>query len=720
MVAAALFAGALAMYVQTLAPGLLTDLGDPGDLQAAAVSLGVPHPTGYPLFVIAGWLWTHLFPFGSMAFRLNLLVAAFGALAVALTFLLALKITGRTLPSLAGAVLFGSGYTFWTQTTISEVYTLNAAFVAAVLLLLVTWGQRAKGWAALGGAAVADGGTLIWAAFVYGLSLAHHRTMILLLPAIAAYVWMVDRRVYADRGFLLRLVAATMPGALLYLFVFWRLLPQGYSPTEVLWGTILGGSFAGSLGQAPDWQRIFWELPAAQVGALGFVVAVAGIAVLVARRASRPQAVLLAGTYLGISLFCLIYRIPEIDPFLIPAFLSICVAISGLALTFARFGDRARLLLETALLMAAFVNASNVLVVADYWSEERGQSEAAARQALAAGLEQGAAVESDWNTGAALRYLQAAEGLRPDLEVLPVRLYSEREYRRLCAILESGRPAYLLAGVELSRLCAAAQWQAASSLPGVTRLSAATFQERGRAVSGALSVDAAGVGSDGTLTLFWRAKQPVPGDYAVVLDYYDAAGRLVAQDDKDPYQEAPWGFRSSRWVGAAVVSDLFRSLPADAAYVRVWLAAGTGRQGATYGRPVTVQIRPAAAPILSTGPGWQFGDEIVLAGVTASGTSTIEVAMDWLPLRAPARDYTVFLHLLDASGGMVGQGDRPPVDSLYPTSDWRPGDRIRDTYRVEVSARPVEMRLGLYDRSTMQRLPLAGGGDFVSVHLSMP
>jgi hypothetical protein len=194
----------------------------------------------------------------------------------------------------------------------------------------------------------------------------------------------------------------------------------------------------------------------------------------------------------------------------------------------------------------------------------------------------------------------------------------------------------------------------------------------------------------------------------------------VAQDDKDPYQEALWGFRTSRWAGAGVVADLFRSLPADAAYARVWLAAGAGRQGAVYGRPVTVQIRPAAPPIMSTGPGWRFGNEITLAGVAATGTATVTIALDWLPMSAPQHDYTVFVHLLDARGEMVGQGDRPPLGGLYPTSDWRPGDRIRDTYSVGVSAPPAELRLGLYDRATMQRLPVAGGGDFVSVRLSPP
>ena len=118
----------------------------------------------------------------------------------------------------------------------------------------------------------------------------------------------------------------------------------------------------------------------------------------------------------------------------------------------------------------------NVALVPAYWSGEHNASETRARALLAGQLETGAAVESDWNTAAALRYLQAAEGLRPDVEVLPVRLFSQAEYQRLGRIVQEGRPAYLLQGVEMSRLGgAAAQWSWPPGLGGATRLTAAAY-----------------------------------------------------------------------------------------------------------------------------------------------------------------------------------------------------------------------------------------------------
>ena len=57
------------------------------------------------------------------------------------------------------------------------------------------------------------------------------------------------------------------------------------------------------------------------------------------------------------------------------------------------------------------------------------------------------------------------------------------------------------------------------------------------------------------------------------------------------------------------------------------------------------------------------------------------------------------------------------LDGLYPTSDWRPGDLITDVYVVNVQQPAAALRLGLYDRATMQRVPLSGGGDSLTLDL---
>src|SRR4051794_15474619 len=78
------FAAGLLLYVRTLAPDLL--LADGAEFQTLASTLGMTHPTGYPIYLLIGHVFTWL-PFGDVAYRVNLLSAVAGALALALIFL---------------------------------------------------------------------------------------------------------------------------------------------------------------------------------------------------------------------------------------------------------------------------------------------------------------------------------------------------------------------------------------------------------------------------------------------------------------------------------------------------------------------------------------------------------------------------------------------------------------------------------------------------------
>jgi hypothetical protein len=61
--------GALALVVYALGACPTIYVGDSGELVAAVDTLGIPHPSGYPLYVLLGKLWTPLLPVGSVAHR---------------------------------------------------------------------------------------------------------------------------------------------------------------------------------------------------------------------------------------------------------------------------------------------------------------------------------------------------------------------------------------------------------------------------------------------------------------------------------------------------------------------------------------------------------------------------------------------------------------------------------------------------------------------------
>jgi hypothetical protein len=77
MTAAALGAAILAVYA--LGACLTVYVGDSGELVTAVHVLGIPHPTGYPLYVLLGKLWTLVLPYGSIAWRMSLFSAACAA-----------------------------------------------------------------------------------------------------------------------------------------------------------------------------------------------------------------------------------------------------------------------------------------------------------------------------------------------------------------------------------------------------------------------------------------------------------------------------------------------------------------------------------------------------------------------------------------------------------------------------------------------------------------
>ena len=158
---------AFVVYLLTLAPDLTwANFGvDGGELITAAVTLGVPHPPGYPLYILAGKVVSYL-PVGSVAYRFNL----FSAITVALAAGFVTAAASRLLTSQYRTAAAAAGLSFalmplvWSQALIAEVYGLNLAFSAALV------------WALLAKRPPWQVGLLL------GLAVASHLTSLLLLP----------------------------------------------------------------------------------------------------------------------------------------------------------------------------------------------------------------------------------------------------------------------------------------------------------------------------------------------------------------------------------------------------------------------------------------------------------------------------------------------------------------------------------------------------------
>jgi hypothetical protein len=147
---------------------------DAGDLAAAAVVLGVPHPPGYPAYVLTAGAWQRAIPLSNSAHRLNLFSALCGAGAVMAVFLVLRRFTGFP-GAMAGAVLAGLFPPAVAQNLLSEIYALHALWALALI------------WAALRARALPDGPrrrTWILIFFLWGLGLGNHQTLLLMAPAL--------------------------------------------------------------------------------------------------------------------------------------------------------------------------------------------------------------------------------------------------------------------------------------------------------------------------------------------------------------------------------------------------------------------------------------------------------------------------------------------------------------------------------------------------------
>jgi hypothetical protein len=117
-----------------------------------------------------------------------------------------------------------------------------------------------------------------------------------------------------------------------------------------------------------------------------------------------------------------------------------------------------------------------------------------------------------------------------------------------------------------------------------------------------------------------------------------------------------------------------------------------------------------------------FGDSVALTHASVIPEQEVaRVALCWKALRGLSDDYTVFVHLLDASGVLANTGDGPPMGGVFPTSMWHPGDIILDVHhlmpgsvegsakRGEQGAHGLRVTVGLYNPTDGSRLPAYAG-----------
>jgi hypothetical protein len=304
------------LVLPTLAPSV--GGWDTAEFQAVAYVLGTGHPTGYPSYVILGFIATHLMPFGEPAFRMNVVQALLAAFTVGCTIAIVQYLTGMRMVAVAtGFALlamptssayevtlpngsdFGTTPVFWRLATHADYHMLHLALVALLFLLLLVW-ERWRIGDDPGRRRLADR-WLVAAACVYGVAFANHGLAWLLPPAIALFVILVAPRIVLQWRLVLA-CAAVLAATIVALYAELPIraamnAPLVYGHPDswsgflyVVMGQQFGGSLVNPWGQLATKLSDTMNLLSAWLGPLGYLAAI-GVATSLVR---RPRFTLMA------------------------------------------------------------------------------------------------------------------------------------------------------------------------------------------------------------------------------------------------------------------------------------------------------------------------------------------------------------------------------------------------------------------------------------------
>lgn len=202
----AVFLLLLCVYVFTLAPGVT--YWDAGEFLSAMKTLGIPHPPGTPLFILAGNVWGRvLSPILGFAPAVNLLSALCTAAACALFATIMARWTGDSVGALAGGMLAGLMSSVWMNANETEVYA-PALLMSALFLFAADQFSRSG-----------DRKWLVLLAYLFGLGWALQLSALVAAPAA---ILLAVQGYRASRIPVLSVVLVGMLGASVVFFMLVR------------------------------------------------------------------------------------------------------------------------------------------------------------------------------------------------------------------------------------------------------------------------------------------------------------------------------------------------------------------------------------------------------------------------------------------------------------------------------------------------------------------
>lgn len=597
---------AFALYVRTLARDVLP--GDPGEFHFAAWTLGLAHPTGYPFYLLLGWLWQHTLGLVGLApaLALNALSALAAAVGVGLTYLVSARwLPGddsrRRVAATYAAALLAVNFTYWSQALIAEVYALHVVFM---LLLL---------WQAQSLAASPRAGTLLRLAALGGLALTHHALTLFWLPALGVYLLVArpDWRRLPGWSWAAALGAAALPLAL-YVYIPLRSGPAA-SPWlhqrlgdgmltlyaggwPAFWRYLSGQSisvgFRDLTGMAEQLPQATW-LWQFHFSWLGLALLLAGVIWLA--RSGRLALLLATVAYILVQqIFNLAYNIGDILVYYIPLYvvgalwagMGLAALISGdwrrpdAAPPLTLSPDAARAWGMIGVLVGVLligVTARSAPTTAAQLDQSTSTTARALWESILAAPPPADAilVSNDRDEMVPLFYLQQVEGRGAGLTGLFPLIAPDARFTDLVATLDTAlavgtQPVYLIKpmpGLEIRYALAPAAPPLIAVVGPVAWPAPTVAVDQPYGPLWLRGYDLLPSADGHALTLYWEVRAPLTADYTATAQLLTAADTKLAQDDHAPggvyYPTSTWRVGDRLVVRHTLAAPT--PLPADSA-----------------------------------------------------------------------------------------------------------------------------------------------------------
>jgi hypothetical protein len=377
-------------------------LVDSGELSAVAWTLGIAHPTGYPLWTLLAHIWSHAITFGEPVWRLCVMSAICAGLGSWALFRTGTELGFDVGASASAALAFPFFRLVWSTSNQAEVYALGAALVGLFLLLLARWFKGKAHPAQV--------------FYLAGLVLANHMSgASVVLPGVALMIILKRKSAAWAWTFLIPLS--------LYLYLPIRSFHEPFFD----WGD--PQNLTNLLWHITGRQYKVWMFGA---GASGFLAGLGGVAGEVWRNWNIGVLLPLLGVFMAqkhwrftllaagaLSFIYLAgYTIPDIGDYFLPLFAVMCL-LSGFALARLRRFSWAGILLPGLLFTFNFgkVNRRGDTFARDYATAHMAE------------LEPGALVICNyWDLVSPVLYLQHVMGQRQDIIIIDKELLRRSWY----------------------------------------------------------------------------------------------------------------------------------------------------------------------------------------------------------------------------------------------------------------------------------------------------